>query len=87
MRPRRSQLPDYLLSDIGVLRGEQEQNLRLKGIRVLEFVDQKVREASLKVAPDRRFFPKEVASLDQEVEEIELSGARFERFIRLDQAS
>ena len=58
--------------------GEEEQDLGLERVGVLELVDEDVREAPLQLARATASCPHEVAGAEeQEVEEVELAGARL----------
>ena len=60
-----------------VVGGEKKQDLGLKGISVLELVDEEVREALLQLARARGVVANEVARPDEEVEKIELAVRAF----------
>ena len=62
---------------------EQHQDLRLERIRVLELVDEEVREAPLELAAHGGFAADQVAGQEQEVEEIEAAGALLELVVGL----
>src|SRR5579885_1777413 len=67
-----------------IVRRQQEEQLHLERVRVLELVDEEVREAGLQLAADGGIVAHEVARAQQEVEEVEAAGARLERLVGCD---
>src|SRR6478736_2147711 len=65
----------------GVVCGEKRKDLGLEGISVLEFVDEKVREALLQLAAHAGMIANEIAHLDEEVEEIEPPRLGLQEFV------
>ena len=66
---------------LGVVRRQQQQDLRLQRVRVLELVDEDVAEVFLEIPPDGRSVPDQVASLDQQVHEVESAQLFLELLI------
>ena len=69
---------------VGVVGGEQEENLGLERIGVLELVDEKVSEALLQLVTDSDIIANEITCLDEEVEEIEAPRLALQEFIARD---
>ena len=68
----------------GIGGGKQQQNLGLERIRVLEFVDEQMRETRLEPSPYRLVAFDQSAGLEQQVEEVERAGAGFQVFVAID---
>src|SRR5262249_9402502 len=64
--------------------GKQQDDFGLEGVSILEFVDEKMGEASLQLGPDTGVISDEIAGLDQKIEEVEAPGTRFQRFVSTD---
>jgi hypothetical protein len=69
---------------LGIVGGEQQQDLGLQRIGVLELVDEEVGEARLIAAADRRIGDDEVARADQQVHEVEHARALLGRLVGVD---
>ncbi len=77
-RRRRGRQPVGL---IWIGRGQQHQDLRLQRIGILKLIDEQVAEALLKVRPHLRLVFQKIASHEQQVDEIELPGARLQLLV------
>ena len=69
-RNRRDATP---VAPVGIVGGEQQQDLGLERIGVLEFVDEEMREARLKSASHLRMSRQQIARAQQQIDEIERS--------------
>jgi hypothetical protein len=69
---------------VGVVGGEQEENLGLERIGVLELVDEKVSEALLQLIADSDIIANEITCLDEKVEEIEAPHLALQEFVARD---
>ena len=61
-----------------VVRREQQQDLGLQGVGVLKLVDEDVRQPALQRLPQIAPVADEVASLEEQIDEIQDAGPRFE---------
>ena len=66
-----------------LIRGEQQEYFRLKGIGVLEFVDEEMAEALLQLAANDSVIAQEIARLDEKVQEIEPPGLGLQGLVGL----
>ncbi len=66
----------------GILGREQEEDLGLERVGVLELVDEDALEAALEVLPRAAVGLDEIAGAEEQVEEIELAGARLPLLVR-----
>ena len=72
---------------VGIVGGEQQQDLGLQRIGVLELVDEDAREARLEAAPHAGVVAHQIARAEQQIEEVERAGARLELVVAVDRAA
>ena len=72
---------------VGIVRRQQQQQLRLQRVRILEFVDEDPRVASLEVAPRAGVVPDEITGPQQQIEKVQGAAGRLELLVARDRLS
>ena len=69
------------VADGGIIRREQQQNLRLQRVGILKLVDKDVREALLKIRAHGGLVAHDITSPQEQIDEVQLARLDLEVFV------